>query len=378
MNQAGAGTDGERNGQGDGVDRDRYAAGAAGYPLPEVDDDALLVQITMACICGSDLHSYKGEYVGRLKPSREKPLIMGHEMTGRVYRMGRNVKTDYLGRPLKEGDRIVYSYFNPCGKCWACVTGSAPCPHKHRFRKTSEEFPHFRGAFADYYYLKGDQWVFKVPDELPDETVAPVNCALSTVTYGMHQIRVPLEGVALVQGAGGLGLSAAAVAREMGAARVIVIDKLPERLKLAQSFGADHTIDASEFPTPEARLERVMQLTGGKGVDLAVEVVGRPEVIAEGLEMLAPSGVYLTMGLVTGGLISHLDMEKVVHKGLTIVGSGNYKSWVMPKVLDLLVRTRDKYPFDKLVSHKFKLENINEGLQRSLQGKVIRAGVVPG
>src|SRR5215831_5435636 len=314
------------------------------YPLPEVDDDAMLVKITMACICGSDLHSYKGEYVGRLKPSREQPLIMGHEMTGRVYRMGRNVKADHLGRSLKEGDRIVYSYFNPCGKCWACVTGSAPCPYKHRFRKTSEEFPHFRGAFAEYYYLRGDQWVFKVPDELPDETVAPVNCALSTVTYGMNQIRVPLEGVVLVQGAGGLGLSAAAVAREMGAARVIVIDKLAERLG------------------------RVLQLTGGKGVDLAVEVVGRPEVVAEGLEMLAPSGTYLTMGLVTGGLISHLDMEKVVLKGLTIVGSGNYKSWVMPKVLDLLVRTRDKYPFDKLVSHKFKLDNINEGIQRSLEG----------
>ena len=75
------------------------------------------------------------------------------------------------------------------------------------------------------------------------------------------------------------------------------------------------------------------------------------------------------MGLVTGGLISHLDMEKVVHKGLTIVGSGNYKSWVMPKVLDLLVRTKDKYPFDKLVSHKFKLENVNEGIQRSLAGQ---------
>ena len=94
--------------------------------------------------------------------------------------------------------------------------------------------------------------------------------------------------------------------------------------------------------------------------------------------MLCPSGTYLTMGLVTGGLISHLDMEKVVHKGLTIVGSGNYKSWVMPKVLDLLVRTRDKYPFDKLVSHKFKLEDINEGIRQSLEGKVIRAGVVPG
>lgn len=347
------------------------------YPLPEVEDDAILVKITMACICGSDLHSYKGEYIGRLKPSREEPLIMGHEMSGRIYRMGRDVKTDYLGQPLHEGDRIIYSYFNPCGKCWACVSGSAPCPNKHRFRKTSEVFPHFRGAFAEYYYLKGDQWVFKVPDVLPDETVTPVNCAMSTVTYGMHQVRIPLEGTVLIQGAGGLGLSATAVAKEMGSARVIVVDKLAERLEFSKSFGADDTIDLNEYPTPEARLERVMQLTNGKGVDLAVEVVGRPEVVAEGLEMLCPSGTYLTMGLVTGGLISHLDMEKVVHKGLTIVGSGNYKPWVLPKVLDLLLRTRDKYPFEKLVSHKFKLEDINDGIQQSIAGKVMRAGVVP-
>jgi len=66
------------------------------------------------------------------------------------------------------------------------------------------------------------------------------------------------------------------------------------------------------------------------------------------------------------------------HKGLTIVGSGNYKAWVLPKVLDLLVRTGDKYPFDKLVSHKFKLADVNEGIQLSIEGRVIRAGIVPG
>jgi threonine dehydrogenase-like Zn-dependent dehydrogenase len=348
------------------------------YALPDVEDDAMLVKITMACICGSDLHSYKGEYVGRLKPTKDKPLIMGHEMTGRVYKMGRNVTTDYLGRPLKEGDRIIYGYFNPCGKCEACVSGTASCPHKHRFRKTSEEFPHFRGAYAEYYYLKGDQWVFKVPDELSDESVAPVNCALSTVTYGMHQIRIPLESTVLIQGAGGLGISTTAIAREMGAARVIVIDKVAERLELATAFGADHTIDINEYPTTDARLQRVRELTGGRGVDIAVEVVGRPEVIPEGLEMLAPAGTYLSMGLVTGGLYSQIDMEKVVHKGLTIVGSANYKPWVLPKVLEFLVRTRDKYPFDKLVSHKFRLEDVNEGIQQSLAGKVVRAGLVPG
>jgi threonine dehydrogenase-like Zn-dependent dehydrogenase len=122
----------------------------------------------------------------------------------------------------------------------------------------------------------------------------------------------------LVQGAGGLGISTTAIAREMGAARVIVIDKVAERLKLATAFGADHTIDMNDYPTADARLQRVRELTGGKGVDIAVEVVGRPEVIAEGLEMLSPAGTYLTMGLVTGGLYSQIDMEKVVHKGLTI------------------------------------------------------------
>jgi threonine dehydrogenase-like Zn-dependent dehydrogenase len=82
------------------------------------------------------------------------------------------------------------------------------------------------------------------------------------------------------------------------------------------------------------------------------------------------------MGLVTGGLFSQIDMEKVVHKGLTIMGSANYKPWVMPKVLEFLSRTREKYPFDKLVSHKFRLEDANEGIQQSLAGKVVRAGLV--
>ena len=108
------------------------------YPLPEVEDDAMLVKISMACICGSDLHSYKGEYVGRLKPSKEQPLIMGHEMSGRVYRMGRNVKADYLGRPLKEGDRS--STISTLRQVLACVTGR---PHA----RTSTDSAN-RGSFA--------------------------------------------------------------------------------------------------------------------------------------------------------------------------------------------------------------------------------------
>ena len=84
------------------------------------------------------------------------------------------------------------------------------------------------------------------------------------------------------------------------------------------------------------------------------------------------------MGLVTGGMYSQLDLERVVHKGITIVGSGNYNAWVIPRVLEMLVRTKEKYPFHKLVSHKFKLEDINEAFRQAIEGSVIRAGVVPG
>jgi len=346
------------------------------FPLPDVEPNAILVKITMACICGSDVHSYLGEYRIRSAISKENPMIMGHEMTGRIYKKGRDVKVDTLGQPLKEGDRIVYSYFAPCGKCWACH-GGAPCLNRLRFRRTCNEFPHFFGAFSEYYYLRPEQWVYKVPDVLPDESVAPVNCAMSTVTFGMHRVSIPLEGQVVVQGAGGLGLSATVVAKEMGASQVIAVDQLAHRLEMSKSFGADATINTSEYPTAAARVEKVKQLTNGRGADLVVEVTGRPEVVPEGLEMLISGGTYLSMGIVTGQLYSPIDMERVIHKGLTIVGSGNYKSGTIPKVLDLMVRTKDKYPFHRLISHKFRLEDIEKAFGQIGEGKVIRAAVIP-
>jgi L-iditol 2-dehydrogenase len=349
------------------------------YPIPDVEPNAILVKITMASICGSDVHTYKGERRGRVIASKENPMIGGHEMTGRIYKMGRNVKSDSLGQPLKEGDRIVYSYFILCGKCPSCHTGAARCPDALSYRgNSSDEYPHFVGAFSEYYYLRPEQWVYKVPDVLPDESVTSVNCAISAAAYGMHKVSIPLGGQVVVQGAGGLGLSVAVMAKEMGAAQVIVVDRLPNRLERSKSFGADAVINMSEYSTPEARIEKVRRLTNGRGVDVVVEANGHPEVVAEGIEMLGVGGTYLTMGLVSGKLYSQIDMARITHKGLTIMGSGSYKSWTIPKVLDLMVRTKDKYPFDRLISHKFRLEDINEAFNQVMAGKVIRAGLIPG
>ena len=108
------------------------------------------------------------------------------------------------------------------------------------------------------------QWIYKIPDSVPDESAVYVDCAASTVAYALHQVSLSLGAAVVIQGAGGLGLSAAPMAKDMGAAQVIVVDMIPERLALAKAFGADYTINAQEYPTPEARIQRVWRAHRGR------------------------------------------------------------------------------------------------------------------
>jgi L-iditol 2-dehydrogenase len=348
------------------------------YPVPDPEPEAVVARTTMSSICGSDVHIYKGEFGGTKPGVKPKPKIAGHEFVGRVYKLGSNVKTDYMGRPLKEGDRIAWCYFLPCGRCPSCLNDVAiPCPERHKHAgATSDEYPHFKGAFAEYYYISPGQWIYKIPDAVPDEAAVYVDCAASTVAYALHKATFPMGATAVIQGAGGLGLSATPMAKDMGAARVIVIDKLPERLNLAKAFGADFTLDYNEYSTPEARIERVKQLTGGSGANLVMEVVASaPEVVPEGLEMLGLGGTYLTVGLV-GPYTAKLGMGPFINKGIRLIGSANYKAWTMPRVLDFMARTIDRYPFDKIISHKFKLQEAEEAMKQAMAGKVVRAAIV--
>lgn len=348
------------------------------FPLPEVEPGAILVKISMSSICGSDIHIYKGERPAFIA-SKENPILFGHEAVGRVYRLGRDVKTDFTGNPLREGDRVTFSYFNPCGHCWNCMNGLAACPNRHRFRKAPEEFPHFTATYGEYYYLRPGQWVYKVPEELSDEAVAPVNCALSTVTYALSQVGIGFGGSIVVQGAGGLGLSAMAVAKDMGAAEVIAVERVAERLNMAKSFGADHLIGLDKYPTAEERIKKVIEITKGRGVDLVVELMGGPEGIPEGIKMLTPGGTYLLVGMISGKIAfkGEIDGAEFSFQGKKLWGCATYKPWVIPKVLDFMVRTKAKYPFDKLISHKFKLEDIEKALNLGAEGKVIRAAIAP-
>lgn len=352
------------------------------YDVAPPGPNDILVGISLATICGSDLHFWRGEMSGGAGAAT-KPSIMGHEMTGRIVALGENRKKDTLGRPLKEGDRVVYAYFAGCGECWACLTGSPACPNRYRGRMgtPADRPPHFTGAYAQYYYVQGGQWVFKVPDELPDEVAAPVNCALAEVCYGLHEIRVWFGDTVVVQGAGGLGLGAMAIAKDMGAARVIAIDGQPERLKLAREFGADDTIDINEYPEARDRVARVRELTGGIGADVCVEVVGIPAVMQEGLDMLRQAGRYLMIGNIVPNAAAPVVPHDIVRASRTVRGVVVYDAWVVPRVLDWLVRVQEKYPFERLVSHTYPLEKINDAFRdadwAARQGGVTRAALAP-
>ena len=331
--------------------------------IPEVEADAVLIRVSLASVCGSDLHFWRGDAPLKLP---QDGWIFGHEMTGRVAKLGARVKTDSLGQPLAEGDRVAYAYFYPCGRCPACL-GKEPaaCLMKVGRPAGPSEFPHFHGAFAEYYYLRPGGAIFKVPDALADELVAPVNCALSQVIFGLHKAGFRFGDTLVIQGAGGLGVQAAAVAKDMGASVVVVIDQIAGRLELAKAFGADHTINLKDVPERRDRVALVRKWTGGAGADVACDFVGFAQVIPEGIEMLRQGGTYLEIGTISRGAKVELEPAQLVWGAKRIVGVIMYDPWVIPRALDFLVRNRTRWPFDRLLSHKYPLAEIDEAFAQS-------------
>lgn len=340
------------------------------YPLPDVGPEDILVRIRAANICGSDLHIWHGR-----GPGMRRGAVSGHEMVGEVFRLGREVKTDCLGQTLREGDRIAYAYFVPCGACPACLSGMPGCANRYRhWLGKVDEPPHFRGAYGEYYYLRKGQTVCKVPDALSDSEVSPVNCALCEALYGLDQIGIRLGDTVVIQGAGGLGLYATALAREMGAAQVIVLDKRADRLALAKEFGAALTLNVDETSEKDRR-ELVHDLTHGHGADVVAEFVGVPSAVEEGARLLRQGGRYLWIGNITPGLASALDPGTVVRGAQTIKGVVVYEPWALPRALDFLARHRDTYPFGKIVSHVFPFEEINGAFTFADEGQAIRVSL---
>lgn len=337
-------------------------------PVPKIEPNGILVKNTSAVICGSDLHVWRGDGD---KPVQKRKAVMGHEFTGVVDSLGSGITTDSLRRPIKEGDRIAFPFFNPCHRCYQCIRGEHhACPYRGRRNQVGlDKYPYCDGGMAEYYYLPPGHYAFKVPDDIPDQAIGPVNCALAQVLFGLQRAKITFGDTVVIQGAGGLGIYTTSVASDSGASQVIVIDGQEDRLDMARQCGATSTISLNEFKTAEERVQKVKELTSNIGADIVVEVVGLASAVYEGLDMVRINGTYLDIGNISGGTLK-FPANKIILNQTKWIGVQHYDPWIIETALQFLSRTKHKFPLMEVISDTFPLEKINEAFEYAeWQGK---------
>lgn len=346
------------------------------FALPaKPEPGAALIRTEMAGICGTDVHLWKGELPITL------PVILGHETVGRIEQLGDGLERDWTGLPLKVGDRVTWNSSTSCGQCFYCAEKHQPtrCPHRRAYGigHRCDAPPHFLGGYAEFHYLRPRTTIFKIPDDLPTESVIGAGCALNTAIQGVERTGIQWRDTVVVQGAGPVGIAALAVAKSAGAGRVIVIGGPAARLQMASRFGASTVIAIDEVKNPADRIEEVRRLTGGYGADVVLECAGVPGAVVEGMEMCRDGGKYLVLGHYCDAGPVSWNPHVVTRKQLTVVGSWSSEPRHLKAALEFLRATQREFPFAEMVSHRFNLEQADQALATTAAWNCAKSVLVP-
>jgi threonine dehydrogenase-like Zn-dependent dehydrogenase len=344
------------------------------FDLPEPEAGTVLIKISRANVCGSEVHVWHWHH------PVIKEAVLGHEFIGEIVALGQGVNADYAGAPVAVGDRVVAPYYLTCRRCPACLHGDWNlCQRAYAFwSQPPETPPHFTGAFASHYVIQRDQHFYRVPDGLPDAAVCGANCGLAQVMFGLTQVGLTAGETVAIQGAGGLGLYAAAVAKDLGA-HVIQIEPIPSRLELSRQFGSDERVDRGAFGPAEELASHVASLTGGFGADVVLEVTGVPSAFTEALHIVRPGGRVVEIGNVNLGP-GHEAMVPpglITRKGITVRGFVRYHPAMLHRALAFLERKHERHPFDRLSDREYSLDEVDEAIRRTESKQVARPAVVP-
>lgn len=345
------------------------------FTRPSVEPGAALARTQMAGICGTDVHLWRGELKINL------PVILGHETVGIIEELGPGLDRDWNGQPLSVGDRVTWTSTNSCGKCFYCAEKRQPtrCPQRRAYGigYTCDAAPHFLGGYAELHYLRPGSNIFRIPDDLPTESVIGAGCALITAVHGVERTGINWQDVVVVQGAGPVGISALAVAKSAGASRVIVLGAPEPRLEMAKRFGADAVINIALAKTPEERILAVRELTGGYGADAVLECVGHPSAVPEGMEMCRDGGKYLVLGHYCDAGPVSFNPHVITRKQLQVFGSWSSEPRHMKAALDFLRTHRDRFRFETMVTHRYPLERANEALETTAKWLSAKSVIEP-
>lgn len=344
------------------------------FPIPaSLEPGAARVRVTMAGICGTDAHLWRGELPLHL------PVILGHETAGVLEQLGAGLERDWRGNPLRAGDRVTWASSISCGECFYCRLKAQPtrCLSRKAYgiSYNANEPPHLRGGYAETILLRPGTAIFRLPDEVGDTALLGAGCALTTAIHGLERAPVGWRDSVVVQGAGPVGLAVIAVARDAGASRIIAIGGPPHRLELAREFGADFVIDI-DAADPAERRRLVLEETGGFGADLVVECVGHPEAVNEGLEFCRDGAQFLVLGQYGNAGDISFNPHTVTRKQLRMTGSWGFEPRHVNRAIEMLAAGwKDRFAHE--VTHRFTLLQANEALENVREWRGGKTVILP-
>ena len=345
------------------------------YPMPIVGDDDVLVKVEGCGVCGTDAHEYKRDPFGLI------PVALGHEGTGEIVKMGKNVKVDSAGKPLNIGDKVVTCMIfkdNPDITMYdlnkqnvggADVYGLLP-----------DDDVHLNGWFSDYILVRGGSTIFNVSDLDLDSRILIEPCAVL-----IHAVeRAKTTGIlrfnsrVVVQGCGPIGLICIAVLRTMGIENIVAVDGEDKRLSFAREMGANAVVNFKNYSGAEALADGVKDAFGGYLADFAFQCTGSPVAHSNIYKFIRNGGGLCELGFfINGGdatINPHFD---ICSKEITTVGSWVYTLRDYATTFDFLKRAKGiGLPIEKLITHKYSLDQIDEAFKTNLKMEGLKIAVV--
>lgn len=345
------------------------------YPLREIRSDELLVKVEACGICGTDIHCYRSD------PFGIAPVVLGHEGTGVVLEVGKDVPMDGVGKPVKAGDRIVTSIFETSEECLIAKynPGKANLCDDLRVYGLLRDEPdyHFNGYFGEYLIIRPGSSFFVVNDMSVDLRVLIEPAAV--VCHALERakasgVNLNFRSRVVVQGCGPIGLMMIAALSTYGINNIIAIDGNNDRLALAERLGADVRLNFKDFSGIEDLSARVLSLTKGFGAHFGFQTTGVPNAFSGLFHCIRRGGGIVEIGhFVDGGSCSINPHRDICKKEITVSGSWVYNSFEYPYAYHFLQRAEKAgLPVTDLITHRFPLERIQDAFDMSLQQKGVK------
>jgi threonine dehydrogenase-like Zn-dependent dehydrogenase len=325
--------------------------------VPEPGHGEVLLRMKASTICGSDIRCIYHQHLGK-GPEGYQGVIAGHEPCGQIVEVGPGC------RQYRKGDRVIVYHISGCGLCNDCRRG-------YMISCTSEKYRRAYGWQRDGgmagYLLAEEKDLIYLPQELSYTDGAQVACGFGTVYEGLQKIGISGNDSVLITGLGPVGLATAALSRKLGASRIIGIDVVQERMKLARKLGLCDDVLASG---PD-NVAQVKQLTGGRGVERAVDCSANEVARATAIRATRKWGRIVFLG--EGGRVEFNPSPDIIHDQKMIFGSWVTSTWLMEELVERLVRW-NLHPAD-LVTHRFSLDKVSEAYALMASGKCGKVAV---